>query len=258
MLGAVDLLFFIFVLFQVRYLFGGEANITAAGYTYSEYARRGFGELVAVAVLSLGMIMTLGMFGKREGSGEVRIFHGLSTALVALLGVILASALMRLLLYENAYGFTRQRTYTHVFIFWMAAGLAVFLLLLYRGELRRFAPAVALGVLGFGVTLNLMNLDAFIVRRNVDRYWGGAGLDTSYLLSLSEDAAPALAAVAGEVQPAAREDLLPGLACQLARYTTRQDRPRLARVPHRAGAGGAGAGGGGGDRRIHAGTQRVR
>jgi hypothetical protein len=223
-LGAVDLLFFIFVLFQVRYLFGGEANITAAGYTYSEYARRGFSELVAVAVLSLGMILLLGMFGKREGAREERTFRGLSTALVALLGVILASALMRLLLYENAYGFTRQRTYTHVFIFWMAAGFAVFLLLLYRGELRRFAPAVALGVLGFGVTLNLMNLDAFIVRRNVDRYWGGTGLDTSYLLTLSEDAVPALAAVAGEVQPGAREDLLPGLACQLERLRTQRDR----------------------------------
>jgi len=214
-LGAVDLLFLVFVLFQVRYLFGGEANITAAGYTYSEYARRGFGELVTVAVLSLGMILLLGMFGKREGAREVRIFLGLSTALVALLGVILASALMRLLLYENAYGFTRSRTYTHVFIFWMAAGFLAFLFLLYRNQIRRFAPAVMLGIMGFGVTLNLMNLDAFIVHRNVTRYWGGAGLDVSYLLSLSEDAIPPLVAFAPDAQGQARTDLLPGLACEL-------------------------------------------
>ena len=214
-LGAVDLLFLIFVLFQVRYLFGGEANITAAGYTYSEYARRGFGELVTVAVLSLGMIMAFGYYGKRETPRERRIFLGLSTALVALLGAILASALMRLLLYESAYGFTRSRTYTHVFIFWMAAGFLAFLFLLYRGQMRRFAPAVMLGVLGFGATLNLMNLDAFIVDRNVERYWDGHGLDVSYLLSLSEDAIPPLVAFAPEAQSQARADLLPGLACEL-------------------------------------------
>jgi len=214
-LGAVDLLFLVFVLFQVRYLFGGEANITAAGYTYSEYARRGFGELVTVAVLSLGMIMGLGYYGKRENERERWVFLGLSTALVALLGVILASALMRLLLYENAYGFTRSRTYTHVFIFWMAAGFLAFLFLLYRNQIRRFAPTVMLGIMGFGVTLNLMNLDAFIVQRNVTRYWGGAGLDVSYLLSLSEDAMPPLVAFAPEAQGQARTDLLPGLACEL-------------------------------------------
>ena len=48
---SVNLLFIAVVAIQFQYLFGGEANINAAGYTYSEYARRGFGELVAVAVV---------------------------------------------------------------------------------------------------------------------------------------------------------------------------------------------------------------
>ncbi len=59
-LGAVDLLFGLFVVVQFRYLFGGEANITAAGYTYADYARNGFGELVWVAFLGMGLIMALG------------------------------------------------------------------------------------------------------------------------------------------------------------------------------------------------------
>lgn len=41
-LGSIDVLFGLFVIIQARYLFGGEANITAQGYTYSEYARQGF------------------------------------------------------------------------------------------------------------------------------------------------------------------------------------------------------------------------
>ncbi len=257
-LGAVDLLFFIFVLFQVRYLFGGEANITAAGYTYSEYARRGFSELVAVAVLSLGMILLLGMFGKREGSGEVRIFRGLSTALVALLGVILASALMRLLLYENAYGFTRQRTYTHVFIFWMAAGLAVFLLAALPGRAAPFCAGRGAG--RARVRRDLEPDEPGRLHRAPQR-----GPLLGRRRARHELPAHALggrcagaggrrrrSAARGAGGPAARAGVPAGALHDAP------GPPRLARLPHWAGAGGAGAGGGGGDRRIHAGTQRVR
>jgi hypothetical protein len=107
-LGAVDLLFALFVVVQFRYLFGGEANITAAGYTYADYARNGFGELVWVAFLGMGLIMALGYFGKRGESRQRSWFNGLSTGLVVMLGVILVSAWQRLLLYEGAYGFTES------------------------------------------------------------------------------------------------------------------------------------------------------
>ena len=50
-LGSVLLLFSAFVIIQFQYLFFGQTNITLTGFTYSEYARRGFGELVAVACL---------------------------------------------------------------------------------------------------------------------------------------------------------------------------------------------------------------
>ena len=44
-LGAVVVLFALFVVIQFQYFFGGQTNIGVQGYTYSEYARRGFGEL---------------------------------------------------------------------------------------------------------------------------------------------------------------------------------------------------------------------
>jgi len=42
LLGSINVLFFIFILVQLTYLFGGESNIFAQGFTYAEYARRGF------------------------------------------------------------------------------------------------------------------------------------------------------------------------------------------------------------------------
>ena len=55
-LGAVNLLFLLFVIIQFQYFFGGQTNIGVEGYTYAEYARKGFGELVAVAVFSTAAV----------------------------------------------------------------------------------------------------------------------------------------------------------------------------------------------------------
>ena len=222
-LGAVDLLFALFVVVQFRYLFGGEANITAAGYTYADYARNGFGELVWVAFLGMGLIMALGYFGKRGESRQRSWFNGLSTGLVVMLGVILISAWQRLLLYEGAYGFTELRTYTHVFIPWLALHLVVFLILLFRGNLRRFAPFAALGTLGFVVTLNLLNVHAFIVRQNVKRFEQTGEIDLVYLQYLSDDAVPGLVEFSRVAPEGMREELLASLACRRAMQGDRQE-----------------------------------
>ena len=64
-LGAVVVLFAAFVLVQFQYFFGGETFLGVQGYTYSEYARRGFGELVAVAFFSLLLFLRLSAIVKR-------------------------------------------------------------------------------------------------------------------------------------------------------------------------------------------------
>jgi len=212
-LGAVDLLFASFLAIQFTYLFGGAANINLAGFTYSEYARKGFSELVMVGVLSLGLILVLAWWTKRESARVRGWFNLLSGLLIIQVGVILASALKRLLLYEAAYGFTRLRTYTHLFIPWMGVALVVFLGLLLVGKLRHFAPAVALCAIGFTVTLNLVNIDVFIVDQNRARLEETGDVDLQYLANLSEDAIPELAMLAQDASEEVREDLLLELAC---------------------------------------------
>jgi Domain of unknown function (DUF4173) len=99
-----------------------------------------------------------------------------------------------LVLYETAYGFSRLRTYTHVFLIWLGVLLAVILVLDVLRKERAFALAALLASIGFGVTLALLNVDGFIVRQNVARAAAGEGLDVAYLASLSSDSVPALVA----------------------------------------------------------------
>jgi len=224
-LGSVVLLFAAFVVIQFQYFFGGQANITIEGYTYAEYARRGFGELVTVAFFALLLFLGVSVIVKRETAKQHNIFAGLGIALVALIAVMLFSAYQRLALYEAAYGFTRLRTYTHVFLIWLGALLAVVVILDVLKRQRSFAFAALLASLGFVLTLGLMNVDAFIARHNIDRAQHGSDLDVGYLASLSSDALPALASLyqSQALAQTTRDEIGAALACLNADKTSRAD-----------------------------------
>jgi uncharacterized membrane protein len=191
-LGSVVALFATFVGVQFRYFFGGQNNIHIEGFTYAEYARRGFGELDVVALFSLLLFLGLSAITRRERESHRRAFSGLGIALVLMVVVILVSAYQRLLLYEAAYGFTRLRTYTHVFMVWLGLLLLGVVLLELLQRQRAFVLAALVTTIGFSLTLNLLNVDGFIARQNVNRARNGTQLDVNYLSTLSSDAVPAL------------------------------------------------------------------
>ena len=191
-LSSVNLLFAAFVAVQFRYFFGGQVNIHLDGYTYAEYARRGFSELVLVAFFTLLLFFALSAVAQRSTRGQRIAFSALGAALTVLVGVILISAYQRLLLYEAVYGFSRLRTYTHVFMLWLGVLLVALMLLELTNKLRSFALVSLLVALGFGVTLNLLPVDGLIARQNVMQAQAGSELDSAYLVSLSPDAVSSL------------------------------------------------------------------
>jgi hypothetical protein len=221
-LGSVVILFAAFVVIQFQYFFGGQVNIQIDGYTYAEYTRRGFGELVAVAFFSLLLILVASSVTRRETNTQRRVFSGLGIGIVGLVVVILVSAFQRLLLYEEAYGFSRLRAYTHVFMLWLALLLvAVVVLEILRRE-RTFALAALVASLGFALSLGFMNVDGFIVHQNVDRAVQGETFDVSYLTSLSTDSIPALTTAYRTASlPASVKE---GVGAALACYAANQNR----------------------------------
>ena len=191
-MAAVNLLFLSFVIVQIRYLFGGSANISETGYTYSEYARKGFGELVGVAVLSLLLYLVFNSITRRESKAARALFSSLSVLLIANVLVILASSLMRLLMYEDAYGFSELRTYTHIFIFWLAGLLVASIVLELLHKRGSFGLALMIFMIGYSATLGLVNVDRFVAQKNIARISHGYDLDVEYLSQLTTDAVPVM------------------------------------------------------------------
>ncbi len=93
----------------------------------------------------------------------------LSVGIVALVLVMLVSAYKRLVLYETAYGFSELRTYTHVFMIWLGLLLISTVILEIIHRERMFALTALIASIGFAATLPILNVDAFIVQKNIAR-----------------------------------------------------------------------------------------
>jgi hypothetical protein len=104
-----------------------------------------------------------------------------------------------------------------VFIFWLAGLLLATVLLEAFHKLPRIAVILLLVAMGFMVTLDVLDVDDFIARKNIAHAVAGNELDTNYLTwNLSEDATPALfeSYKSGELNDDLSEQLGAVLACR--------------------------------------------
>jgi hypothetical protein len=208
-LVAIDLVMAAFVGLQIAYLFGGLDTLAAIGMTYSDYARRGFFELVAAACLAGAVVLALETTVERR----TRPYLVALLALVALSAVVLASAAMRLRLYQDAYGWTELRLYVLVTIVSLGVALVVTAALVLADRTRWLGHALAvIGVVAL-IGLNVIAPSAVVAERNIARVLdpslvppdGHAGLDRAYLSVLPDDAIPVVVAALPSLSEADRD-----------------------------------------------------
>ena len=214
LLVTVDVVFALFVAVQLFTFFGGRRHVLAeAGLSFAEYARSGFWQMLAAATLT-GAVIAAAWIGGRPPAGRRRLcFVVLSTLLVALSLVVLASAFQRLVLYETEFGYTWPRLIPHVAILLTGALLTFGVIAIVSGR-TAWLPSAALG-LGFValIGLNLFDPEAFIADRNIARVERGFELDTSELASLSADAVPATVSALPTLDPSIRATVRHNLSC---------------------------------------------
>lgn len=191
-LGLTNLLFIVFGLLQVRYLFGNTALVhNPGGPSFAEYAKRGFFELVAVAGLTLPLLIGAKSVLARVSEDRHPLFKALAASLIGLVFVTMASAATRLSLYMDAYGLTQGRLYGAAFLVWLGLTFIWFACTLLRGRDPFFAFGAAVSMLVVGFGLNVLNPDLAIARMNLRK---SQTIDYGYIASLSADAAPAIRA----------------------------------------------------------------
>jgi hypothetical protein len=206
----------LFVALQVSYLIHPPPAVIGTGITFAEFARRGFGELSVATTLVTAIIIILEYTRPQQATDRERtIFRRLEIALIVALELVLLSAFRRVLLYEEAYGFTEDRVVAQTYMIAMGVALAALAWEIWRGKISvSFGRRVAEIALASYTVLVFWNHERWIVNKNIDRGRDTGKFDAHYATVLmSRDAIPTLVRRRAEIPQAQRDTVEADLAC---------------------------------------------
>ena len=190
-LFITNIIYVVFTLIQFTYLFGGATFSQPSSFTYAEYARRGFFELIVVTLINLSILLCSINLTKKEGKIADKIARILNSLLVVCTLVMLCSAHFRMSLYEEAYGYTYLRILTHAFMAFIFVMLVAALFKVWNEKVSLVKAYIIIALISYTV-INYVNIDVVIARSNIERYHKTGNIDASYLTCLSYDAVPLL------------------------------------------------------------------
>ncbi|MBO6016026.1 MAG: DUF4173 domain-containing protein [Lachnospiraceae bacterium] len=179
--------YLLFCFIQIFYLFLGNM-VLPDGYTYAEYAREGFFQLLFVCILNL--VIVLVCIGRFQDHVVLKV---ILSVFCACSFIMIASSAFRMILYIETYYLSLDR----VLVLWSLGVISVLMILIGISIYKKHFPLFRYGVVVVSICYVLLSLsrpDTYIARYNIEAaalkftqpdYW--------YLLrDLSADAAPVL------------------------------------------------------------------
>ena len=172
MVTPICLFYVLYIGVQFNYFTAAFGGTLPEAYSYSSYARQGFFELCAVAVINLGVIALMNLLLKRKEDGMASVAMKVyGTLLSGFTVLLIVSALSKMVLYINEMGMTPLRIYTSWF---MLVLMMIFILLIVAQFMKlRFWRAAFVGFTLLFAVLCFSNADGRIADYNVRAYETG-------------------------------------------------------------------------------------
>lgn len=186
----VNILFALFAFIQVKYLFLSSSAVIESGRTFADVARQGFFQLTWVLIFAGILLATI--YRSYSYHDHPRLLKALELLFVLFIVVVALSALKRMNLYQQEFGFTVMRLYVEWFIYAVLGLLAIVFVSIFRNwQFRRFIHTSLIFALVVFSCVSLVNVDRAIARENIDRHLiDKKTVDIAYLGTLSVDALP--------------------------------------------------------------------
>lgn len=197
--AVIALIYIYFCVIQVVYLFAGYGTLPE-GYTYAQYARQGFFQLLFICLMNLVLVLTgLGFFK------ESKVLKGVLLVISVCTFIMIASSAYRMLLYISVY----QLTFLRIFVLWALCVIALLMAGIIGKTLKNTFPLFRYGLAVITCCYLILSFgqpDYWIARYNISAYmkqeekeqtendtWRREyGIDNWYLRNLSADAAPVI------------------------------------------------------------------
>jgi hypothetical protein len=214
-LGAVGVLYVVFIACQIPYFFSAFTGVRPEGWlSYSEYARQGFFELCRLAAINIALLLAAIVFCKKKRT-ENTVLKAFNIAFALITLLLLATAFSKMALYIGAIGLTIPRILPGVFMILLAV-VSVAVNALQKARFSVARVALVAGAALF-TALCLVNVDGIVVRYNTDRYLGGTLSDYDDAILYRSGSAGVLPAL--EVYRAASD---PALKKEIELYLNRE------------------------------------
>ena len=197
----LTVVYLLFCGIQLYFLFGAGNVSLPDGFTYAEYARQGFFQLLAVTFLNILILMFC-----RKLAGESVVLRVVLTVFSACTYIMIASAAMRMLLYIDAYSLSFLRILVLWFLGLNTLLVTGIILAIYRSKFPLFRYFVAVTAICY-IVLAYANVDYIIAAYNTKSQEKMEKIDIDYLTTLSSDAAPVLLPALNEIITAEKNGL---------------------------------------------------
>ena len=185
-LSLISVIYLLFSVVQIVYLFLGNGTLPD-GYTYSQYAREGFFELLAVSIINFVMVLFINNYFK-----ESRLLKALMTIISLCTYIMIASSFMRIMMYINAALLTHLR----IWVLWGLAVLSLLFVAVIISIYKHGFPLFKYSIIVVSILYALLSFarpDYIIAKYNLTYMntieKGIAEQDYDYLENLSTDAA---------------------------------------------------------------------
>lgn len=184
-LGALNAVYLIFCIIQVKSLFMQKVDIN-----FANYARQGFFQLMVVSVINLVTILIAKRSENKEEKGSNRYINLMCVIMIIFTMIILVSSGVRMYYYESTYGYTLLRLLVYCVLVIEAVLLVPTIAYVLNAKIN--LPKIYFTVIIIAyICINFANFDAVIVARNVDRYAKTGKIDVDYIIKKTgTDAVP--------------------------------------------------------------------
>jgi len=176
-LFLINILYLIFTFIQIKYLYI-KFNLNLTPEEYSNYARNGFFQLIAVVILNI--IIIIYFKNKIDNSKLTYALNSLMTVISINMGL---SSLYKMNFYIKEFGMTQLRFMTSIFMVFILIMLVIIAVSLWK-NIDLFKYCIIIGSIIY-LGINFCNMDKIIAQYNLDAK--GNEVDIQYLSTLSLD-----------------------------------------------------------------------
>lgn len=216
-LTPLCVLYTMYIFSQIGYFINAFSGNLYGDYSYSEYARRGFFELSAIACINFVVIVISNALCKRlEANAKPKALKVFTVAICGYTLFIVSTAVSKMFLYIGEYGLTRLRLFTTWFMVLLAIGYV--LIVVHQFKKFNLSKGFKVAFCTMFATLCFCHVDTIIAKTNVSLFENGyiKSLDTYILMQLSDDAMPTLLEFANYTNSSTDKDTI--LSCLNIRY----------------------------------------